>query len=108
MIDLFFAYNLRSSAITPSVNGKLNENKEIIVNDVLFSRNGNVVIMSSQGNWTLHGTLGIPEGYRPKNKTMIIVKDTTNNNIDIQFLEKGAYEYVNNGYVRVFGTWITE
>ena len=24
MIDLFFAYNLRSSAITPSVNGKLN------------------------------------------------------------------------------------
>ena len=65
------------------INGKLNENKEIIVNDVLFSRNGNVVIMSSQGNWTLHGTLDIPEGYRPKNKTMIIVQDSTNNNIYI-------------------------
>lgn len=85
----------------------LNENYDITVNDVLFAKNGNIVTISSQANWTLHGTLGIPNGYRPKYKTIIIVKDTVNNNINLEFLEKGASEYVNNSYVQVFSTWIT-
>lgn len=90
------------------LNGKLSENKEITVNDVLFSRNGNVVTMSSQGNWTLHGTLSIPDRYRPKNKTMIIVHDTSTNNMSVEFLDKGASKYVSDRYLYIYGTLVAE
>lgn len=64
--------------------------------------------MSSQGNWTLYGTVTIPEGFRPKNKTIIIVKNTTNDNTNFVWLNALADQYSNNNYVYVYGTWIAE
>lgn len=84
------------------------EINEVINNDILFTRVGNIVTMSSQGNWTLYGTVTIPEGFRPKNKTIIIVKNTTNDNTSFVWLNALADQYSNNNYVYVYGTWIAE
>ena len=64
--------------------------------------------MSSQGNWSLYGTVYIPEGFRPKNKTLIIVKYTTDDKTSFEWLNALADQYSNNNYVFVYGTWIAE
>ena len=97
--------NLQGQIDTLNSNFKINE---VINNDILFTRTGNIVTMSSQGNWSLYGTVSIPEGFRPKNKTLIIVKYTTNNETRLEFLNALADKYSNNQYVFVYGTWITE
>ena len=102
------------SQVGNSVTGAINnlnskfEINEVINNDILFTRTGNIVTMSSQGNWTLYGTVTIPEGFRPKNKTIIIVKNTTNDNTSFVWLNALADQYSNNNYVYVYGTWIAE
>lgn len=80
--------------------------QSIVVNDILFSKVGNMVTVASQGNWFLNGKLEIPEVYRPKAQALLYVHKSEGGD-SMEIIAGGTTEYSTSSYEYLFSTWIT-